>query len=86
MDRDTVGEASSNNCTTITKKETRNNKSESKVTEINKSTPMRKKVSYINIRGVHVIFIQSSDVPPTSEKSPDNQEKINNLTKKSELQ
>ena len=82
MDRDTVGEASSNNCTTIMKKETRNNKSEPKVTEINKSTPMRKNVSYINIRGVHVIFIQSSDVPPTSEKSPDNQEEINNLTKK----
>ena len=62
---------------------TRNNKSESKVTGINTLLLKRKNVSYINIRGVHVIFIQLCDVA-TSEKLPDNQEEKKKLTRERE--
>ena len=65
------------------KRKTRNNKSEPEVTGIYKLTLMRKKVSYINIRGVHVIFLQLRDVA-TSEKLPDNQEEKKKLTRERE--
>ena len=46
---------------------------------------IRKKVSYINIRGVHVIFIQLP-VEPTScsEKFPDNPEEQKELSTEKE--
>ena len=65
------------NCTTIMNRKRRNNKLEPEVAGTCKLT--RKKVSNINVRGVHIVFIQLSDVA-VSERLPDNQEKIEKLT------
>ena len=64
-------------------RKTRNNKLELEVAGICKLMLIRKKVSYINIRGVYVIFIQLCDVA-TSEKLPDNQEEKKKLTREKE--
>ena len=76
-DRDTAGEISVTNCITIMNRKKRNIKLEPEVAGTCKL--IRKKVSNINVKGVHVIFIQLSDVA-VSERLPDNQEKIEKLT------
>ena len=67
------------NCTTMLKRKTGMSTLEPEFT--GSSMLIRKKVSYINIRGLHVINVQLCNIT-TNEKLPGNQKEKKKLTRK----